>query len=143
MKEQRDERRPTTADVAAAGAERRAAERELMEPALRDGGERGAPTAVAVGPTHGEREPMFAGNEGTAFRHRWDSVQASFVDEPRHAVEEADTLVAEVMQRLATVFADERSRLEGQWSRGTDVSTEDLRQALRRYRGFFDRLLSV
>jgi hypothetical protein len=70
-------------------------------------------------------------------------VQSGFVDEPRHAVEQADGLVAETIKRLAEVFAEERSQLETQWSRGEDVSTEDLRLALRRYRSFFDRLLSV
>jgi hypothetical protein len=65
------------------------------------------------------------------------------VDEPRKAVEQADALVAGAMQRLAEVFAEERFRLEGQWGRGADVSTEDLRLALRRYRSFFGRLLSV
>jgi hypothetical protein len=58
-------------------------------------------------------------------------------------VEQADALVAEVIKRLADSFAAERSKLEGQWGRGDDVSTEDLRIALRRYRSFFDRLLSV
>jgi len=65
------------------------------------------------------------------------------VDEPRRSVEQADALVAEVIKRLANSFAEERSKLEGQWGRGGDVSTEDLRVALRRYRSFFDRLLNV
>jgi hypothetical protein len=47
------------------------------------------------------------------------------------------------MQRLAKMFTDERSNLEHQWSAGSEVSTEDLRMALRRYRSFFERLLSV
>jgi hypothetical protein len=51
--------------------------------------------------------------------------------------------VAEVIKRLAQSFADERTRLEQQWSRGENVSTEDLRLALRHYRSFFDRFLSV
>jgi hypothetical protein len=88
-------------------------------------------------------EPLFAGNEAENFRSRWHDVQAAFVDEPRRAVEDADQLVAAVIKRLAEVFADERNRLEHDWSQGQDVSTEDLRQALRRYRSFFDRLLSV
>jgi hypothetical protein len=58
-------------------------------------------------------------------------------------VEQADSLVAEVMQRLAAVFADERNGLEQQWDRGDDTSTKDLRVALRRYRSFFDRLLTL
>lgn len=88
-------------------------------------------------------EPLFPAGEAEGFRGRWTDVQTGFVDEPRSAVEQADGLVAEMMQRLARVFAEERASLEEQWSRGDDISTEDLRQALRRYRSFFDRLLSV
>ncbi|MDA0164308.1 hypothetical protein OM076_28820 [Solirubrobacter ginsenosidimutans] len=80
-------------------------------------------------------------NEG--FQRRWEQIQTGFVDEPRQTVEQADELVAEVMKRLAEGFATERERLEGQWGRGEDVSTEDLRIALQRYRGFFQRLLSA
>jgi hypothetical protein len=76
-------------------------------------------------------------------RNRWSAVQTAFVDEPRTAVEQADGLVAAAMKRLAEVFAEERSRLEQQWDRGDNVSTEDLRIALQRYRSFFQRLLSI
>ena len=86
---------------------------------------------------------LLATDEQQALRSRWDSIQTGFVDEPRQAVEQADSLVAEVMQHLAQLFADERNKLESQWSRGDDVSTEDLRVALQRYRSFFDRLLSI
>ena len=82
-------------------------------------------------------------NEANDFRKRWADIQTGFVDEPRRSVEQADALVAEVIKRLANSFAEERSRLEGQWGRGDDVSTEDLRVALQRYRAFFDRLLNV
>jgi hypothetical protein len=77
------------------------------------------------------------------FQTRWEKIQTGFVDEPRQTVEQADELVAEVMKRLAEGFATERERLEGQWGRGEDVSTEDLRVTLQRYRGFFQRLLSA
>ena len=87
--------------------------------------------------------PLFAENELRDFRARWDQVQTSFVDEPRHAVEQADTLVATVIKRIAEQFAEERAKLEKQWDRGDNVSTEDLRQGFKRYRAFFDRLLSV
>jgi hypothetical protein len=70
-------------------------------------------------------------------------VQTRFVDEPRGAVEDADGLVANVMKQLAEGFAQERERLEAQWDRGEDISTEDLRIALQRYRSFFQRLLSA
>jgi hypothetical protein len=88
-------------------------------------------------------EPLLARDETSEFQRRWDAIQASFVDEPRHAVEQADNLVATAMKHLAEVFAGERQKLEGQWDRGDQVSTEDLRVALRRYRTFFGRLLSV
>ena len=87
--------------------------------------------------------PLLIADETHTFRSRWDSIQTGFVDEPRRSVEQADSLVAEVMKRLAETFAEERSKLEGQWSRGDNVSTEDLRLALQRYRSFFDRLLSM
>ena len=87
--------------------------------------------------------PLFASNESDDFRHRWADIQAAFVDEPRQAVEKADALVAEAMKRLAEIFSRERENLEKEWAKGGDVSTEDLRVALRRYRSFFDRLLSV
>ena len=76
-------------------------------------------------------------------RTRWSTVQTAFVDEPRSAVQQADGLVAAAMKRLAEVFAEERSKLEQQWDRGDNVSTEDLRIALQRYRSFFQRLLAI
>ncbi len=87
--------------------------------------------------------PLFSADQAKAFRVRWDTIQGGFVDEPRRAVEQADSLVAETMQRLAEIFAEERARLEGHWDRKETVSTEDLRLELRRYRSFFGRLLSV
>ena len=86
---------------------------------------------------------LFPSGELEGLRTRWKEIQTAFVDEPRKAVEQADGLVASAMKRLAEVFADERSGLEKQWDRGDNVSTEDLRVALQRYRTFFDRLLSV
>ena len=76
-------------------------------------------------------------------RAQWKEIQAAFVDEPRQAVQDADALVAELMQRLAQMFATERQQLESRWAGGDDVSTEDLRHGLRRYRSFFERLLAA
>jgi len=86
---------------------------------------------------------LFENKDESVYRSRWGTIQTGFVDEPRKAVEEADTLVAEVMKRLAEIFADERRRLESQWEQADKVSTEDLRLAMRRYRSFFERLLSI
>ena len=104
-----------------------------------------AATATTTG-TDGTSEaddaaPLLPDGEG--FQSRWEEIQVRFVDEPRGAVEDADALVATVMQRLAEGFAQERERLEAQWGRGEDISTEDLRISLQRYRSFFQRLLST
>jgi len=88
-------------------------------------------------------EPLLAAELSSDFRRHWEEVQTRFVDEPRGAVEQADGLVAAVMQELAEGFALERERLEAQWGRGEDISTEDLRIALQRYRSFFQRLLAT
>ena len=100
----------------------------------------GAATSVA---TDERATPLFSPDEAKEFRVRWDTIQGGFVDGPRRAVEQADSLVAGAMKRLAEIFAEERAKLEGQWDRKESVSTEDLRLALRRYRSFFGRLLSV
>ncbi len=90
-----------------------------------------------------EPMPLFSESELADFRSQWSNLQTGFVDQPRRTVEDADKLVAAVMQRLAEGFATERSGLEKQWGRGDNVSTEDLRVALQRYRSFFDRLLNL
>jgi hypothetical protein len=90
-----------------------------------------------------EHPALFPAGEADDLRARWREVQGAFVDEPRQAVEKANELVECVIKRLTDGFAQERATLEKEWSAGNDVSTEDLRQALRHYRSFFDRLLSV
>jgi hypothetical protein len=105
------------------------------------------PGAGTAGPTTGTSGAdtggsLLGANDTEGFRARWTDVQTGFVDEPRRAVEQADGLVAELMQHLATTFADERTRLEGQWDSGDDVQTDDLRAAFQRYRSFFERLLA-
>jgi hypothetical protein len=90
-----------------------------------------------------QRMPLFPAEEGERFRSRWTDIQAGFVDRPREMVEQADHLVADLMQRLAAQFADERGRLEAHWETDDDVSTEDLRITLTRYRSFFERLLAA
>jgi len=87
--------------------------------------------------------PLLSASDGKEFRSRWQNIQTGFVDEPRRAVEQADALVAEIMQQLAQSFSDQRSRLESEREHSEKVSTEELRLALRSYRSFFDRLLSV
>jgi hypothetical protein len=130
----------TTPTLASAGAQ--PAVRGVAAPssAVAGGSSAGAATAPALDE---QAAPLFSPEEAKDFRARWDAIQVSFVDEPRQVVEQADSLVAVTMKRLAEMFAAERTKLEGQWDRGDNVSTEDLRLALRRYRSFFGRLLSM
>ncbi len=130
----------TTATLANAGARQEV--RAVVAPGVKVGGgsSGGAATALALDK---QVMPLFLAEEAKDFRARWDAIQVSFVDEPRQVVEQADSLVAGAMKRLAEMFAAERARLEGQWDRGDNVSTEDLRLALQRYRSFFGRILSV
>jgi hypothetical protein len=102
----------------------------------------GAAAATARAPQE-ERVALFAASESSELRARWDSIQVGFVDEPRKAVQEADALVSDTMKRLADIFSEERQKLEQQWDRSEDISTEDFRVALRRYRSFFARLLAI
>jgi hypothetical protein len=91
-----------------------------------------------------ERAPLFGQQARDDFRSRWTSVQSSFIDDPRQAVRQGDELVAEVMNNLAQSFAKERAALVAQFDRKDgEMNTEDLRMMLRRYRSFFDRLLSL
>ena len=128
-----DNERLTTADMAGAGT---APTRVRGVPEAEQNRQQPVPSEEGF-------EPLFDGGEAEGFRSRWHAIQSGFVDEPRRAVQDADELVASVMKRLAEVFAAEREKLERDWDSGDNVSTEDLRIALRRYRSFFDRLLSV
>ncbi|MFD4431189.1 hypothetical protein [Nocardia sp. NPDC058497] len=99
---------------------------------------------TTAAPTEEDETPQLLTTEDEeGFRERWREVQNKFVDDPRDAVLTADTLVAEVMQTLATTFAEHKQELEGQWNRGERADTEDLRMALRHYRSFFNRLLTT
>src|SRR5882724_10436922 len=93
------------------------------------------------------REPelshLFSEETERELRTQWHEIQTGFVDEPRRAVEQADELVARLMQQLAQSFSDQRNSLERQWEQAEKISTEDLRLALRRYRSFFERLLAI
>lgn len=91
----------------------------------------------------GERAALFEPAALNEFNGRWSEVQTGFVDEPRRAVQQADALVSDVINRIADSFSRERAQLEQQWDRGDNVSTEDLRVALQRYRSFFSRLLTL
>jgi hypothetical protein len=99
-----------------------------------------APTAGAAETT---TAPLFEKKEADDLRARWNEIQVGFVDEPRTAVERADSLVAEAIKRLAESFAAGRQRLESEWGEGSEASTETLRLTLQRYRSFFNRLLSI
>jgi hypothetical protein len=129
---------PSRTDVGEGAEPSRADVHEGAEPSRADL----APGEGAVAAPDGSR-PLLRQQDAEGFRARWTDVQTGFVDAPRQAVEQADRLVAELMQHLAKTFADARSGLEHQWDRGDDVPTDDLRTAFQRYRSFFERLLAT
>jgi hypothetical protein len=111
--------------------------------ALAKAGKAAAEEQSGNGADRPELSPLFSDDVERDFRAKWQNIQTGFVDEPRHAVEQADELVATLMQQLAQSFSDQRSGLEKQWEQTDKVSTEDLRLALQRYRSFFERLLAI
>jgi hypothetical protein len=140
MTDQDRNRGLSTADIAAADTRGRMdRDEKLVVPPVEGNGQ---PMAGVRGADRERAVALLDESTANNLRTRWMEIQTGFVDEPRQAVQQADGLVAEVMKRLAESFVNEREQLERQWSGGGDASTEDLRQALRRYRSFFDRLLS-
>jgi mRNA-degrading endonuclease toxin of MazEF toxin-antitoxin module len=155
-----DPERLTTADLAKANQPTETPQSEVGEgrpkPVVSDDSRpRTAPTDVAAidaarstttrrsAPAPVEATPLFPDEQLRDLQARWDDIQTGFVDEPRSAVERADSLVAHAMQQLAEAFSRERANLEHQWDSGQNISTEDLRVAFQRYRSFFRRLLSM
>lgn len=133
------ERNLTTADLAAAAempTAQRVVGRDLEVPGI-------ANKTFEVKQEGEQLAPLFLPDVAKDFRSRWGAVQSSFVDDPRQAVRHGDELVAQVMKSLAETFSSERAKLEGQVDPTDKASTEDLRIALRRYRSFFERLLSL
>lgn len=93
--------------------------------------------------TEAQQTAPLLGEDTDQLRERWEAVQSSFVDEPQQAVEQADALVTEVIKRLTRTFQETHDSLEAQLGEADDVSTEDLRVGLQRYRSFFERLLAA
>lgn len=133
------QRNLTTADLVAS-AKKPGSLRNEADGALQDD----AVTDHRVTPTSKEETnlaPLFAEDVASDFRSRWDVVQRGFVDDPKEAVRAGDELVAQVIKSLAETFSNQRSALED--DQADQASTENLRLALRRYRSFFERLLSI
>ena len=145
MRESRPAETPVTTEAADAPIEteptRSSEPVETAEPTM---GLESRPGTVDSTESVGTADQMlFADSELSGMRNRWTEVQSAFVDDPRDCVQKADGLVADVVDKLTAGFSQARSRLEEQWDRGEEVSTEDLRIALKRYRDFFERLLAV
>jgi transcriptional regulator with XRE-family HTH domain len=153
-----DPERLTTADLAKANRLTDASQSEIEEGRAKpvpsdETRQRSAPAEVSAidappnprrsPPTPAEATPLFPDDQLRDLQARWDDIQTGFVDEPRSAVERADSLVAHAMQQLAEAFSRERAKLEHHWDSGENISTEDLRVAFQRYRSFFRRLLSM
>lgn len=105
--------------------------------------ERGSERPSAVDTMNDQLEPLIEEEATIKFRSRWLAIQSKFVDDPRASVKQADDLVADIIKSVTMNFADRRSGLEKQWNSGENVSTEDMRVTLKRYRSFFERLLTL
>ncbi|MCM2253651.1 MAG: hypothetical protein NDJ19_14925 [Ramlibacter sp.] len=144
VEEQEKDRTVTTADAAEPAAGMRPeAGREAAREQQRRIDEDPQQVGDDAGSADGRLAALFPPEAAGDFRARWDTVQIGFVDDPRQAVRQADELVAQVMKSLAESFAAERARFEGELDQNDSASTENLRVALRRYRSFFQRLLSL
>jgi hypothetical protein len=138
MNREPKEKSLTTADLAAAAeipTAQREVNRDRKEPVIEN-------QNSDVRSKDEQLAPLFLPDVAKDFRSRWDAVQRSFVDDPRQAVQQTDELIAQVMKSLAETFSNERAKLEAQVDQTDKASTENLRVALRRYRSFFERLLS-
>jgi hypothetical protein len=131
-------RKLTTADLAAASQQRAQTDRSAREEQRQP-----RPSDANAAKREEELAALFVPDAANGFRSRWDAVQIGFVDDPARAVREADELVAQVMKSLADSFAGERARFEDEVKQAGNASTETMRVALRRYRSFFQRLLSL
>jgi hypothetical protein len=137
--ESTDAGRPASATASAAGttnADRTTSASQATDPAAR------STMDSDNSPDLSEEDPLVPGDAAVDFRARWEIIQQGFVDDPRSAVTDADTLVGDLLERLSSTFDQQHQSLERQWSDG-EPSTEDLRAALQRYRSFFQRLLTI
>jgi len=137
MNPETQDKRLTTADLAAAAADRPTSRGDAGEEPLIE------TRRSSVRSEEEELASLFLPDVAKDFRAHWDAVQIGFVDDPKQAVRKADELVAQVMKCLAETFSAERVQLEDQLDQTDETSTENLRVALRRYRSFFQRLLSL
>lgn len=135
----------TTPEQAVTDSPEASPSRVAQAPRMNDDGAAVTPVAESASTQHESStdDVVVADDDLAELRARWAGVQTAFVDDPKDCVHQADLLVTDLFEQLATGFAEVRSRLEEQWSRGEEASTEDLRLVLMRYREFFDRLLAV
>ena len=98
------------------------------------------PTGDAVAPP--DLDNGFMGDTGD-LRGRWEAVQASFVDDPRHTVAQADEMVSVAVAALQARVEQQREDLAETWRTGEQPSTDDLLVAFQRYRDLFDGVLST
>ena len=83
---------------------------------------------------------LFEADAAQGFRDRWRDVQLRFVDDPRAAAGEAQSLVEEAIRALSEALAAQKEKLGG-WQGAGEADTEQLRVAVRQYRDFLDRVL--
>jgi hypothetical protein len=140
MAREMEDRTMGTADLVGNAEQRDEATREVAQ---QTGTMDEAPVGEAARQDQEQLAALFEADVSQDFRQRWSDVQIGFVDDPQRAVQKADELVAQVMKSLAESFARQRASIEADVGGADQKSTENLRVALRRYRSFFERLLTL
>ena len=138
-----DERRERQIDVDEMSEEEQLRREQIADEKREERTPQDREPRAQASPMDDRLEPMFEDEAAEKFRSRWLAIQSQFVDDPRNAVKQADDLVADIIKTVTMNFSDRRVALEKHWNSGENVDTEDMRLALKRYRSFFERLLTL
>lgn len=129
------------ADAEERSPARRSASLEDAEPVRRTGRRSADEETVATDGVAGART-IWDEDAARHFRAAWHEVKAEFVDDPVTALTRAHDLLTDAVNELTEVLLAERDDLDP--LRGTDTpDTESMRMAMRGYREFLDRILSL
>ncbi|WP_220091302.1 hypothetical protein [Actinoplanes lutulentus] len=121
------------------GAPRRSASLEDVEPVRRTGRRS---SRDEESPAAEISRTVWDEDAARHFRAAWHEVKAEFVDDPVNALTRAHDLLTDAVNELTEVLLAERDDLDPLRGTGTP-DTESMRMAMRNYREFLERILSL